>query len=63
MQPHQRRILDEQIKLTDEIAELHKFRIGPIFNSLPAEERSRLNRQMLIMELYEQVLSERILAF
>ena len=63
MQPHQQRVVDEKAELSDKLDKLETFVGGAIYNSLPPDEQARLTRQKLIMELYEQVLSERISAF
>jgi hypothetical protein len=60
MQPHQQRVVDEKAELSDKLEKLLKFFDGSIYSSLPPEEQSRLSRQSLIMQLYEQVLEERI---
>ena len=63
MQPHQQRVVEEKEQLTEKLDKLETFEGGAIFSSLPPTEQSRLTRQLLIMKLYEQVLSERIAAF
>jgi hypothetical protein len=63
MQPHQQRVVDEKAELSDKLGKLESFTGGPIFSGLPPAEQARLARQLLIMQLYEQVLSERISAF
>jgi len=63
MQPHQQRVVDEKAELSEKLDKLESFHGGPIYSSLPPAEQARLTRQKLIMELYEQVLSERISAF
>ena len=63
LQPHQQRVVDEQVELSGKLEKLLKFFDGSIYTSLPVAEQSRLGRQSLIMQLYEQVLEERISAF
>lgn len=63
MQPHQERVVAEKAELSDKLDKLETFEGGAIFTGLPPAEQSRLTRQLLIMRLYEQVLSERISAF
>lgn len=63
MQPHQQRVIEEKGQLSERLDKLETFVGGAIYSSLPAPEQSRLSRQLLIMQLYEQVLSERIAAF
>ena len=61
--PHQQRVVDEHAQLRDKLEKLDGFIAGPIYGDLPDPEKARLVRQSLIMELYEQVLSERIAAW
>jgi hypothetical protein len=63
MQDFQQRVVDEKAELSDKVDKLESFVGGSIYASLPPDEQSRLTRQHLIMQLYEQVLSERIAAF
>lgn len=63
MEPHQQRVVDEKAELSDKLDKLETFVGGAVYASLPAPEQTRLSRQILIMQLYEQVLSERISAF
>jgi hypothetical protein len=63
MQPHQQRVIEEKASLSENLDKLESFEGGAIFSSLAPAEQSRLSRQLLIMKLYEQVLSERISAF
>lgn len=63
MQAHQERVVQEKAELSDKTQKLEAFLGGSIYASLPAAEQSRLSRQYLIMQLYEQVLSERIANF
>lgn len=60
---HQQRVIDEKEQLSKNLQKLEMFTGGPIYASLPPPEQVRLSRQLLIMQLYEQVLSERISAF
>lgn len=63
MQPYQQRIVEEKEELDSKLEKLGDFCNTPIFQGLDSAEQSRLNRQFLIMELYAQVLGERIAAF
>lgn len=63
MQPHQQRVVDEKAELSEKLEKLETFTGGSIYADLPASEQMRLSRQLLIMQLYEQVLAERIGAF
>jgi hypothetical protein len=61
--PHQQRVVDEKAELSEKVTKLEIFLGGGTYASLPAAEQTRLSRQFLIMQLYEQVLSERISSF
>ena len=61
--PHQKRVVAERDELNDKFGKLHDFTISPMFGELEEAERVRLSRQILIMKLYQQVLTERIAAF
>lgn len=63
MQPHQQRVVDEKNEISDKTSKLESFLGTALYASLPTPEQTRLSRQFLIMQLYEQVLSERIGAF
>ena len=63
MQDFQQRIVDEKEALSEKLDKLESFEGGPIYSKLPPAEQTRLTRQLLIMKLYEQVLSERIANF
>ena len=64
MEPHQQRVVDEKEKLDAKIAALDNFICNSeTFKQLPFEEKARLSRQFSFMELYSDVLGERIAAF
>jgi len=64
MQPRQQRVIDEKTELDDKLGKLNTFIVeSPIFQSLPDDEQARLVRQHKVMELYSEVLGERISAF
>jgi hypothetical protein len=66
MKPYQVRVVDECNELTSKIASLKLYLDnGSLmdFNKVPDAERMRLRRQLLIMQLYQEVLAERISAF
>lgn len=66
MKSHQQRVIDEKTELDAKRIKLEQFidyGSGPIFQSLPAEEQDRLNRQMAIMNDYSLILGERIAEF
>lgn len=63
LQPHQQRVVEEKAELSEKLGKLETFVGGAVYAALPPAEQSRLTRQHLIMQLYEQVLAERISSF
>lgn len=63
MQPYQQRVVEEKADLDEKLEKLGDFCNTPVFASLDPAEQNRLDRQFLIMNLYAQVLGERIAAF
>lgn len=63
LQPHQQRVVDESNEVNDRAKKLAQFQQTDVFAGLDEAEQKRLNRQMHIMELYCDVLRERIEAF
>lgn len=65
MQPHQQRVVEEKTELDEKIMKLGAFVLqrSSVFDKLEIAERIRLMRQLSIMQLYSQVLEERISAF
>lgn len=63
MQPHQQRVVDEKSDLDLKRDKLTEFLKGDFSKTLPADEQERLNRQLGIMEMYSDVLAERIVYF
>ncbi len=64
MEPHQQRVVAERNELDERLAKLEEFRdYSPIFKGLSKAEQRRLVRQASYMELYRDVLDERIEAF
>lgn len=61
--PHQQRVVTEREELAEKVGKLHDFTLSLMFGELHADEQQRLHRQLLIMRLYLQVLTERIAAF
>jgi hypothetical protein len=59
----QARVLDEKDALLEKLEKLEKFITSDAFANLAHAERIRLDRQVKIMQLYDQVLYERINAF
>lgn len=60
---HQQRVVEEKRQVTERLEKLEAFLDSEIYAKLPHQEQTRLSRQLLIMQLYEQVLAERISAF
>lgn len=63
MQLHQQRVINEKSELSEKLSKLESFLSSPLFSTISGAEQAKLSRQFLIMQLYEQVLSERISAF
>lgn len=65
MAPHQERVVIEKRELDEKLTKLITFTTmqNATFAGLPHPEQARLIRQRRIMELYSEVLSERIAAF
>jgi hypothetical protein len=63
LQPHQQRVVEERAQLSDKVDKLETFVGSRTYTQLLPAEQARLQRQLHIMQLYEQVLSERISAF
>lgn len=63
MQPHHQRVVDESDQLAERLRKLLVFFQGPVFPTLPVDERTRLGCQVLFMDGYLKVLEQRILAF
>lgn len=61
--PHQLRVVEEKQELDTKRVKLDAFIHGETFPTLDPSEQARLRRQSIIMELYSQVLGERIDAF
>ena len=63
MQPHQERVLREKEELDLRLGKLLSFNESGHFVGLSLVEQKQLRRQALIMELYSEVLADRIAAF
>lgn len=63
MLPHQQRVVEEKDELAEKIYEIVVFTGSAVFNNLQPVEQDRLNRQLKYMNLYYDVLQERINAF
>jgi hypothetical protein len=63
MQPHQERVITEKSELDTKIEKLTAFIGGSVFLALPVPEQMRLSAQLGFMNMYSNVLGERIAAF
>lgn len=64
MLDYQQRVIDEKAARDSEIEKLKFFiETNSIFNELPDDEKSRLCRQLILMQELSYVLGERIVAF
>ena len=63
MAPHQERVVVEKRELDEKLAKLDAFGRTDFYETLPADEQGRLNRQHSVMEEYSRILGERIAAF
>lgn len=63
LQPYQERVVAEKNRLQERLDKLVYFGGTNIYDLLPQGEQARLHRQLLIMQLYLQVLEERIAAW
>lgn len=62
--PHLERVVTERNELNDKREKLAAFiDSNPVFETLPEEEKGRLQRQLEIMTDYAAILQERIAAF
>ena len=64
IQPHQQRVIDEQVELNAKLAKLEDFiQANPLFGKLDEAEQGRLKKQQSVMAEYSKILGERIAAF
>lgn len=61
--PHEQRVMDEKMALVTKITDLDRFFSTTTFHNLSDEERSLLQRQIICMRAYADVLSDRIVLF
>jgi hypothetical protein len=60
---HQQRVLDERAELDEKASKLWDFLGTPTFGLLDKAERHRLHKQYAAMQMYSDILGERIAAF
>jgi hypothetical protein len=63
MQPHEERVIAEELELSAKLDRLEDFVHGPMFVPLPVEDRKLLIEQTAAMALYADVLKRRIARF
>ena len=63
MEEFQKRVVEEKEALDDKLTRLVPFIGSETFNGLPEDEQKRLRRQEMLMELYSDILAERIANF
>lgn len=61
--PHQQRVLGERAALAVKLSALTGFLKSPMFQAVPAHEQQRLKIQVDAMNIYHDVLMDRIAAF
>lgn len=54
------RLIEEKAQLDDRLKKLISFQSTGVFTSLPVERIKWLNRQRMVMELYSDILAERL---
>jgi len=64
MKAYQKRVIAEKAELDKKLAKLHEFiNDEVVFSGVEVMEQGRLRRQEILMEIYSEVLGERIEAF
>ncbi len=63
MEAYKERVIAEKVELDGKIEKLRGFIGSEVFDVVSLEEQKRMRRQELIMQLYSDVLEERIVAF
>lgn len=61
--PHQQRVMDEKTELDTKLEKLQSFFSTEIFLTVDAAEQSRLRLQAKAMDVYSEILQQRINAF
>lgn len=61
MAPHQQRVVDEKNDLNEKLGKLSSFISGSeIYKKLPYDEQCRLKAQLFAMQMYFNILDDRI---
>jgi len=63
MLPHQKRVIEEKVELSERLTKLRQFFLSENFYALDKEEMLRLQKQAEVMQVYCDILSERISHF
>jgi len=63
MQDYQQRVVDEQNELDEKARKLDAFLMSDKSSGLHPDERTRMVRQLQVMQEYSGILGERIAAF
>ena len=63
MQPYQIRVIEERDQLAERLSKLFAFIRTSIFSQLSETETHRIDKQRIIMEMYLDVLNDRIRNF
>lgn len=63
MQPHQQRVIQEQDELDEKIVKLSTFLESSMAAKLDMAEKPRMQKQLVIMQEYSNILGDRIRAF
>lgn len=63
MQPHEQRVVDEQVELERKLQKLGEFTKTSTFELLASEDKSLLRAQLEVMRTYSFILGLRIARF
>lgn len=63
MLPHQQRVIDEKVELNEKLTKLRQFFLSEQYYNLDKAEAGRLKKQADAMQVYSDILTERIANF
>ena len=63
MQPHEQRVVDEQVELERKLQKLNEFTKTSTFELLATEDKTLLRMQLEVMRTYSSILGLRIARF
>ena len=63
MLPHQQRVIDEKAELNEKLTKLRQFFLSEQYYNLDKAEANRLKKQADAMQIYSDILTERIAHF